>query len=458
MQDHRTASSPASQRNGSSIPGSAPAPVDAGRTGRALSPVTRARLLVFGGTFVVALVMAFVVWRAQDVVEQTNDLYRFADIAKNILAGNGFRYTGGPLTIRRGPGYPFFIAFLYAIFGAHQIAIQLAQCLLAAGTATLAFETARRVFSERAGWIAAVLVALHPMVMRYVPDIQVEELLIFLYMLTVYRSVRLLEDETWLNGLWAGLAVGAAAMVKAVALPYAALFMLAYLGWRRAREGSWSGAARALVPIAAMGCGMAIVILPWTYRNYEVTGRFVLVSGNASGEFLRGYVFAQDRYYLLRDKPYEVGENEANNMQRELFAKKGLVWERDETETEKVQNEAAREKLRSDPGAFVRKFFIGLAMFWYVVTTRLNSLVVGALALGGWACAVVAWVRGHPRKEMFLFVLLPIVTLNLTYAAVLALGRYSAPCIPLLMVLASGGIAWIFERRGASPAPLIGAP
>jgi 4-amino-4-deoxy-L-arabinose transferase-like glycosyltransferase len=432
MQDDRTASSPASRK------------------------LTRARLLIFGGAFVVALVMAFVVWRAQDLVEQTSDLYKFADIAKNLIAGNGFRYTGGPLTIRRGPGYPFFIAFFYAIFGAHQIVIQLAQCFLAAGTATLAFETARRIFSDRAGWIAAVLVALHPMVMRYVPDIQVEELLTFLYTLTAYRSVRLLERETWLNGFWMGLAAGAAAMVKAVTLPYAALFMVAYLGWRRIREGTWAGTVRGLIPIAAMGCGMAIVILPWTYRNYEVTGRFVLVSGNASGEFLRGYVFAQDRYYLLRDKPYEVGENEANNMQRELFAKKGLVWERDETETEKVQNEAAREKMRSDPGAFVRKFFIGLAMFWYVVTTRLNSLVVGALALGGWVFAVVAWVRGHPQKYLFLFVLLPIVTLNLTYAAVLALGRYSAPCIPLLMVLAAGGIASLLERPRASSAPSVG--
>lgn len=448
MQDHGIASS-AAERNES---GTREAAAGTARTGGGLSALTRARLIVFGGALVVALVMAFVVWRAQDVVEQTNDLYKFADLAKNVLAGNGFRYTGSPLTIRRGPGYPFFIAFLYAIFGVHQIVIQLAQCLLAAGTATLAFETARRVFSVRAAWIAAVLVALHPMVMRYVPDIQVEELLTFLYTLTVYRSLRLLERDTWLNGLWVGLAAGASAMVKAVTLPYAALFMIAYLGWRRVREGSWSGTARALVPIVAMGIGMAVVILPWTYRNYEVTGRFVLVSGNASGEFLRGYVFAQERYYLLRDKPYEVGENEANNMQRELFAKKGLVWERDETETERVQNEAFKEKLAKDPGAFVRKFFIGLAMFWYVVTTRLNSLVVGALALGGWIFTVVAWLRGHPKKDLFLFVLLPIVTLNLTYAAVLALGRYSAPCIPVLMVLAAGGIASLFERHATSSA------
>ncbi len=163
--------------------------------------------------------------------------------------------------------------------------IQVVQALLAAGTCLLVFEIGRKLFTLRTGLIAGALASLHPMVMRYVPDIQVETLLTFLYTLTVYRTVCLVEQGTLLNAFLMGLAAAAAAMTKAVALPYAALFAAAYLAFRHWHRAPGEG--RAILPgigaVVAMILAMGLVILPWTYRNYEVTGKFVLVSGNASG-------------------------------------------------------------------------------------------------------------------------------------------------------------------------------
>jgi len=411
------------------------------RTPQTAERLARLRIGIFLAAFVIALVMAFVIWRSQALVEQTNDLYKFANLGRNVAEGNGFRFTGGEPTIRRAPLYPGLIALLYTVFGTKPVAIQLTQCVLAAGSSLLAFEIGRRLFSLRTGLIAGAIVALHPMILRYVPDIQVECLLTFLYTLTVYRTVRLVEAESITNGLLLGLSAASAAMVKGVALPYPCLFVVAYLIWRRMSRKGDEGPLPGWRPIAAMLVAMGFVILPWTVRNYEVTGgRFVLISGNASGEFLRGYVFAQPRYYLLRDKPYEVGENEANAMQRELFASQNLVWERDEAETEIVQNIAAKTKVKADPGAFVKKFVIAFFMFWYVVTTRLNSLVVGGLALVAWLLAIVGCLRARDLRDRLWLLLLPILSLNCIYAAVLALGRYSAPCIPTLVVLAAFGI------------------
>jgi 4-amino-4-deoxy-L-arabinose transferase-like glycosyltransferase len=398
------------------------------------------RLIVFGGGLCVALFTVLVFWRVQSAVaHDAQDIYKFADLGRNLAEGNGFCFTGGPPTTRRAPLYPALIAILYAVFGVKPLAIQLAQSLLAAGTCLLVFEIGRRLFSERVGLIAAAAAALHPMIMRYVPDIQVETLLTFLYTLTAFFTVRLTEKETVWNGLWVGVSAAAATMVKAVALPYAALFVVFYLGWKFFREGAAS-LRTAWRPVAALLVGMALVILPWTARNREVSeGQFILVSRNASGEFLRGFVFAQPRYYLLRDPPYIAGENEANAMQERLFRERGLVWERDEAETERVQNEIAKAWMRESPGAFVKKFVVGLFAFWYVVTTRSNSLLVGGMALLAWTLAVVGLVRAR-RVYQFALLLVPIVALNAIYAAVLALGRYSAPCIPLLIVLAAAGV------------------
>jgi len=415
--------------------------------------LTHLRLFVFGGALSIALVTVLVLWRAQSAVEQTNDLYQFAEIGRNLAEGNGFRFNGGPLTIRRAPLYPALIAALYLMFGVHPLAIQLVQSLLAAGICLLVFEIGRKLFTLRTGLIAAAIAAIHPMVLRYVPDIQVETLLTFLYTLTVYRTVLLVEEGSVLNGFWFGLAAASAAMVKSVALPYAALFALSFLVYRRWNVPTATGGRiiPGLGPVAASVVAICLVILPWTYRNYQVTGLIVPVSGNASGEFLRGYVFAQSRYYLLKDPPYVVGENEANEMQRKLFREQGLVWERDEVQTERVQNVAMKAKLRAFPGAFVKKVAIATFMFWYVVTSRVNSLLVGGLALIAWVFAIYGMTQGKGKSTAFWLLLLPIFSLNLFYALVLALGRYSAPCIPSLIVLAAFGADCLARRFIRAP-------
>jgi 4-amino-4-deoxy-L-arabinose transferase-like glycosyltransferase len=400
----------------------------------------------------VALFSVFVVWRAQTAVNQAQDIYRFAEMGRSIAEGHGLAYGNGAPTMRRAPLYPGLIALLYLVFGVHPVVILVAQCLLAAGTCLLAFEIGQRVFSPNSGYLAAALTALHPMIMRYVPDIQVEVTLTFLYTLSVFCAVRFYFKPSGWNGFAFGVASALAALVKGVALPFPVLFVGAYLVYRllKRREQPFLPAIPATM---AVFLAMAVVILPWTYRNYQLTGgRFVLISSNAGGEFLRGYVFAQPKYFLLQQGPYVEGENEANNMQRELFKSQGLVWERDETETEQVQNLAAKKQLASDPIGFVRKFAIGWFAFWYLVTSRTNSLVVGSLALAAWLLTLIGVLRMRSRAERhpFWVLLVPIFALNGLYAAVLALGRYSAPCIPTLMVLA----AWGFARcAGNLPKP-----
>jgi len=409
------------------------------------------RLAVLLGSLALGLLMVFVAFRAQTVVVQTDDLYRFAEYGRNLAEGRGLSLDGGHPSMRRGPGYPAFTALIYLVFGPNHLFILVIQALLAAGTCLLVFELGRLVFSVRVGLLAALITAFHPMVMRYVPDIQVETLLSFLFTLTVYCSVRFVIAPSLLNGFFLGAASACAAHVKGVVVPYPGLFAVAFVLYRylsqrdiKAVLGTWKSLAMIFV-------AMALLILPWTYRNYALSGHFVLISSNAGGEFLRGYVFAQPKYYLLEKLPYIDGETEANEMQRQLFRSKGLVWERDEAETDQVQNKAAKEKLSSDPAAFLRKVSIGVFTFWYEVTTRKNSIVIGLLALAGWALTLFGLVRGRPKKQLFWFLLLPIVSVNLIYAAVLALGRYSAPCIPTLMVMAAYGLTVLLPLERLFP-------
>src|SRR5262249_40508422 len=91
------------------------------------------------------------------------------------------------------------------------------------------------------------------------------------------------------------------------------------------------------------------------------------------------------------------------------------------------------------PLAFVRKAVIGSFMFWYVVTTKKNSLLVGGLALAAWILAFIGMWRGRGRYPFWLL-LVPVLSLQLIYALGPALGRYPAPSIPPWMVLAAFGV------------------
>jgi sterol desaturase/sphingolipid hydroxylase (fatty acid hydroxylase superfamily) len=149
---------------------------------------------------------------------------------------------------------------------------------------------------------------------------------------------------------------------------------------------------------------------------------------------------------LLRKSPYIDGENEANAWFKSLAERAGTEWEREDWETEQILGREARLKLQSDPAAFARKFAVGLFTFWYEMTSFTNSLMVGVLALGAWLLAAIgaprAWREGRP---LWLF-LLPALHLNLLLAVLLALGRYSAPVLPALLVASAFGIDTLLNR------------
>ncbi len=403
------------------------------------SELQRPKLFVFSFALIVALLFLVVIWPNQSKVIRADDPYWFSVLGRSIAEGRGFAQLAHPdlPTMRRAPLYPAFIALLYFLAGPHTVLVRLAQCVFAAGTATLTFAIGERVFSRSVGLLAALLVTFHPMVLRYVPDLQVEATLTFFMTLMVWCGLRFVDEPTVKRGFALGAVGALGALIKGVLVICPPLFACWWLvqQWRR-------GKGLPLVPVIAIAAAMCVVILPWTARNYKVTGgHFVLISTNAGGEFLRGYVFAQPKYYLLEQPPYLVGEQEANQMEIDLFKAQNLVWERDEMETETVVSKAAKLKLKNEPGAFVRKAAIGVFTFWYELTTPTNSLIVGGAALLSWLLAGVGLRRARLQHRETWPLLLPIVAVNLLYAALLALGRYSAPTIPTLMVMAAWGIA-----------------
>jgi hypothetical protein len=420
--------------------------------------IARLRALVFALGFGMALLSVLVLWRQQNLTEHNEDPFSFAKIASSFIHGDGMVLhiptSAGiaPHRARRGPAYPLFIAGIFTIGGENKSLVQFAHTLLVGGICVLIFEISRRVFNNlRASLIAPAMYAFHPMILRYAPDIQLEVLLTFFYVLAAFLSLRFIDRPSLGRGFCLGLGIAAAALTKGVALPYSLLFVAAYLvmQWLKRRASTNTTHPQVpWLPLGAIFVGMAVLILPWTYRNYRVLdGHFVLISTNGGGEFIRGYIFCEPDYFLLRKGATTDAESRANQMELDLFAAQGKVWEADEVENDIVLSHAARDKLLSEPLTFVKKTFINSFMYWYVATTKTNSLLVGSLAVLGWILAFVGMKRARIEHVEVWPVLVPILSLNLTYGAVLALARYSAPVIPLLMILSGYGIDALLRRR-----------
>jgi 4-amino-4-deoxy-L-arabinose transferase-like glycosyltransferase len=385
-----------------------------------------------------SLAMVLGVFRLQSLVANSGDPYHYGEIAHGFVQ-NGFTQ----LTRRAASLYPELIAFVYRL-GGNDLAVVLLQCFLHAATCLLVFSLGRHLYNARTGLLAGLFCALHPMLLRYVPDLHMETLLTFLCMLTVWLSVRFHERPTLANGVLLGAVGMVAVLTKGVILPYLGVFGIISAVFALHRRS-----AKGVVAVVAMFVTMALLLAPWTYRNYQVTGgRFVLLTPGASDSFLRGYVFTRWEFATLQKPPYTDAENEVNAWFQKIAHDAGTEWEVDEVVDEANNARVAKQMILTHPLDTVRKVAVGLFTFWYEMTTLRTSLIPASLALIGWVLAFVGWRRAHRERRPSWLIWLPIVVMNVFVATLIPLGRYSVPILPCLMILAAFGIDTLLSRRG----------
>jgi 4-amino-4-deoxy-L-arabinose transferase-like glycosyltransferase len=395
-------------------------------------------VIVGAVAIVAALAMSLGFFRAQSLVASAGDPYAFGEIARGLM-NHGLT----TLTRRAASLYPESIAIVYRL-GGDNFSVVLLQCVLHAGTCLVVFAIAQRLFNGRTGLLAGLFCALHPMLLRYVPDLMSETMLTFLCVATVWFAIKFYEQTTIRGGIVLGAIGMCATLTKGVMLPvvFALGVVIAARALRRRQ------AIGALLAAFAMFGTMAVLLAPWTYRNYKITGgRFVLLTPGASDSFLRGYIFTRWEFATLQKPPYTDAENESNDWFRKIARDAGTTWEADEVVDEVNNARIVRQMILNQPLDTVRKIVVGLFTFWYEMTTWKNSVFVGALALVGWGLAAIGLKRANSEGLPSWLIWLPIVVMNVFVAILIPLGRYSVPILPCLMILAAFGVDTLLAGR-----------
>ncbi len=335
----------------------------------------------------------------------------------------------------RPPLYALFLALVFNVVGTDVEVVKVLQGVLSTATCGLLFLIGRQVDGERVGLIAAVVGAVYPLFVFFAGVLMVETLLILLSVLSLYLTLRLQNEPSIRGAGTLGVSLGLGALCKPVMLAWAVLLaggLLVSVGGTTPNGGSrWATARHVMAMIAAL----CLVIVPWTMRNYAVTGYLVPISSNAGMNLLVGH------------------EPEARGVYRDGADYIGQLHRMTGKQPDAVSRERAalREVISRMASAPVRALELGLrklVLFWSPIVSGespLRNLVavlsyLPVVGLGAWG----TWqLRGHP-------IAWPVAALSLSLSIVHALffahTRFRLPVDAALIVPAAWSINQLFSK------------
>lgn len=232
------------------------------------------------------LLRLFFIFRFPGVVA---DSFVYGDIAKNWLQHGIYGLSGTEeisATYIRLPGYPAFLAFIFAIFGMeHYRAVLFVQMFFDLGTCFLCADIALRLLGTRSAKIAFVLAALCPFLADYSAAALTETLEIFFTALAFDLAIRAWQRDSMPDWAGCGAACAAAILLRpdgGLLVMSIALYVLAQVLPANSSVVERAGVSRSRgyrvrrhFQAATLVTVIAVAPLaPWAIRNWKLFHRF----------------------------------------------------------------------------------------------------------------------------------------------------------------------------------------
>ncbi len=182
----------------------------------------------------------------------------------------------------RPPLYGLFLAGMYEMFGPVPVLVRIVQAVMSTLTCYLIYILGRKMGNIWVGLTAAGLFAIYPLFVFFSAVLMAETLLVFLTTASFVCCVQFWHKSTCTRAMALGGIVGLSALCKPVLLPW--LPVVLFFWWRKSPLNRVQKASRAAVVAVVLGS----VMLPWTARNYALSGTFVPVSTNLGINLLVG--------------------------------------------------------------------------------------------------------------------------------------------------------------------------
>ena len=352
--------------------------------------------------------------------------------AVNLVEGRGLADEEGRPSSERTPGLPLLLALLFSAFGPDITLARVMMCIMGALLVPACYLLGESVAGRRAGSLCALAAVIFPNWVWYSSFLLTD---IPSAVSTVFLAWSLIEGYRRDSPRWFALA-GVIGGIGVLIRPTGVVFLPGIIVWillaMRGRRRRFEASALLFVTFAC-------VLAPLAVRNTLVQGEFVPVSTKAGTELYiannpgaTGILTYDFRLYseeLSRIYPRSRYPNEA---------RRSAMYRKD-----------AERFIRENPGRFLRLCLIRFVEFWKVYSPRVrlwqNLLTILSFGLA-LPFALLHAVRCGWRRgpTMLLIILIASQTaVNMVFTSII---RYRIPIEPLVIVLASAGLVWIYDR------------
>lgn len=351
----------------------------------------------------------------------------------------------------RPPGYPYWLAGIYAVSGNDMTVARVVGVILGVLTVLLIWLIARRVAGDRIARFTAAIAALAPSLAWVSGGLVAETLYIPLMLGSVLVVLRFRDSPSTRLALIAGFLIGASTLTRTNGL---ILFLPIALGVWQARR-RWPD-------VALLTAGLIVALAPWTIRNLVVLDAFAplgtqtgitlvgVFNHNATASAYFGIFRPPDKIATTRALVRQPGINEAELDARSRriaidFALdhpgyiRGLLTRHAQQLFEirgvRITSSNSQREM-AIPVGFARKI------------SRGGFLLLLALSVAGAIIGRSIWWR---REHLWLW----LVPIMLLVSVILLVGgpRYRLPIDPFLSLLAAGAIPALLRVSRGRRAP-----
>jgi 4-amino-4-deoxy-L-arabinose transferase-like glycosyltransferase len=383
----------------------------------------------------------------------------------NLVNGHGFSASAGPPyepLVFRTPGYPAFLAGIYAIAGHSPNAVRWTQIVLSVLTCFLLYALAARLMRPGAALLAAALYAISPAAAWFTSLLLTESNQAFLLVLAIYLVCVCASAKRWYLYVGLGVVLAVAALSRPdyelLAVPLLAVLWLS-AGFSR---------AVALRIGAAFVCFCALLV-PWMWRNEARFGEFTLATGTGH-TLIAAKLEAEGK---TGPALYQALDQKYGRAFQEKYARPMTYVDGTLPDQDKLRLQEFKSFVRSEPVTYAQQSIKRVAKLWYprswseaagfaadssVYRSKQQRLpLVGKAVLLVWdslllLVAAFGFALGLKDWKRFAPVLVSLAYFSAVYGLVYSGPRYRVPLMPLVVLLTSYGLAqaysWLAVRRG----------
>ncbi len=368
------------------------------------------------------------------------DEVAYLDLAQHLVAGHGYVNEVLMPTAYRPPGYPFWLAPWVMLPGSILL-MKLLNVVLMGATLWFMHDLVRAQ-APKVAWLAGAGALAYPVWTFTVSTLYPQPLFMALLMGMVWLLAKQGEHVSPRASVFVGVLAGAAVLAVPAFLPLSAV-----LAWHLFQTRRLQGRS-GLPGLIHLGLGMALVISPWTLRNWLVMGAWIPVSTNGGINLAMGNNDMAGANtgtnlpisYFIAMLPTQVSEQEENR----IFVQFALDW------------------MRANPvhaaGLYAQKWLNFFNFQANLVTEQGHSMLKDLVMASTYypMLAIVAvrclWCRDVPLSRMERFMGLMYLCASLWMALFFTRIRFRLPFDALLMTwaLISVGVVsarWQTRRR-----------